>query len=137
MDDGDSVSAGIFLQRRDDEINVQELRSDAFRIERCLLLLEDNRHNIVADVSFPLQLLSFAFRMWEESADVEHDLVIVIEFVERLDTCLIRLDIETTSESSSEKLLSIREERTDRYPRKSFSFTRVPRNSRNFSIFEL
>ena len=87
------------IQGCHDEIDMQKLWSDPFRVERRLRFLKDNRHDIVADVTFTFQLLSFAFRIGQQGTDMKHDLMVLKLFIDRFSSCLVRLDIQATAES--------------------------------------
>lgn len=46
--------------------------------------LKHYRHNIVADVPFPLQLLGITSGVWQQRSHMEHDLAVVETLVNRL-----------------------------------------------------
>lgn len=81
------------LSRLNDEKNVQKTRLDHTRMERRVLLLENDRHDVVADVSFALDLTRIVSRVGQQRADMKHDLFLVEHFVIRIWTIGLFADI--------------------------------------------
>ncbi len=59
------------------------MRDDHVRGEGGVSVLKDNGHDVVADVTLPLQLLRVRLDERQEGGDVEHDLVAVEGLVQR------------------------------------------------------
>lgn len=74
---------------------MQEVRRNHIGTERGVLFLEYYGDNVVADVSFPLQLLRIVVRVWEQRRHVEHNL----SFLKHLVDCRVAgvsvLDVQT------------------------------------------
>ena len=81
------------LSRLNDEKNVQKTRLDHTRMERRVLLLKNDRHDVVADVSFALDLTRIVSRVGQQRADMKHDLFLVEHFVIRIWTIGLFADI--------------------------------------------
>ena len=58
-----------------DDEGVQEVGGDHVGGEGRVGVLEDDGHDVVADVPLPLQLLRLALRVGQKSGHVEHDLL--------------------------------------------------------------
>lgn len=69
---------------------MEEVRSDHVGGEGGVALLEDDGHDVVANVPLALQLLRVVLRVWQERGHVEHDLLLAEHFV---DTFFARLPV--------------------------------------------
>ena len=81
----------------DDDERVQEVRCDHVGCERCVLLLEHHRHDVVTDVTLPLQLLRIVLRVRKQRRHVEHDFPVTERVVNRLDSRLSELCVQSSS----------------------------------------
>ena len=60
---------------------MEKIRFDHARMEWRVLFLEDDGHDIVANVSFTLNLTGVIGCIRQESADMKHDLFLIVVFV--------------------------------------------------------
>lgn len=63
---------------------MEEVRSDHVGGEGGVALLEDDGHDVVADVPLALQLLRVVLRVGQQRGHVEHDLLLAEHFVDAL-----------------------------------------------------
>lgn len=68
------------------------------RKERSIALLENDDHNIVSQVSLPLDLLLIRGHEWQKSGHVEHDLIVLELREHRVLSSAVSMDIKATSE---------------------------------------
>ena len=67
-----------------DDEGVQEVGGDHVGGEGRVGVLEDDGHDVVANVPLPLQLLRLALRVGQERGHVEHDLLPSERFIQAL-----------------------------------------------------
>ena len=94
--------SGEDLNGLDNEKDVEEVRFDHAGMEGSVLFLEDNRHDIVANVSLSLDLTGVIRSERQERADMEHDLFLIVVFVVGDRTIRLFADIETSSISKAQ-----------------------------------
>lgn len=79
-----------------DDEGVQEMGRYHVGGERRVFLLENDRHDVVADVPLPLQLLRVVLGVGQERGDVEHDLPLLEDLVDRRVSRVAVLYVQTT-----------------------------------------
>lgn len=82
----DAVRRGVRRRRNllHDDKSVQKVRGDHIGRERRVILLEDHRHDVIADVPLALELLMVVLVVREQSGHVEHDLFLLVVLVDRV-----------------------------------------------------
>lgn len=83
-----------------DDEGVQEMGRYHIGRERRVFLLENNRYDVVPDVPLPLQLLRVVLGIRQECGNVEHDLSLFEDIVDRRVSCVAVLYVQTTPETT-------------------------------------
>ena len=78
----------------DQDVGVQEVGGDDVRAEGRVSLLEHHRHDVVADVSFALQLLAVRLGEGQQGGHMEHHLLAEVLCVEAVLTGLTELRVQ-------------------------------------------
>ena len=95
---GDGRRARVAHFLHDDE-RVQKIGGDHVGRERRVLLLENDGHDIVANVAFALELLCVVFVVGQQSGHVEHDFFVLESFVHRVFASLAVRCVEASAET--------------------------------------